>query len=205
MRFLTLLAAGICLSGCPKDDPLSAPFVDNFDRVELGINYLNTGGPYKIDQGKLRVSGAINHPLWLKKKLPRDAIIEFKVSSGSPDGDIKVEAWGDGQSHATSKGAYTATSYVFIFGGWGNKISALCRMDEHADNRKVRSDVKVVPGKTYSWKIKRQGSKVQWFIDGQPFLSMDDPQPLTGDGHSYFGFNNWQSDITYSELKITPL
>jgi len=205
MRSISLIAAALLLAGCPKEQPLSAPFSDDFSRVELGVNYLNTGGPYRLDQGKLKVSGAYNHPLWLKKMLPRDAIIELKVSSDSPDGDIKVEAWGDGQSHATTKGAYTATSYVFIFGGWGNRISALCRMDEHAQNRKTRADKKVVRGRTYSWKIKRQGSKVEWFIDGEPFLSMDDPEPLAGEGHSYFGFNNWQSDVTYSELKITPL
>ncbi len=56
-----------------------------------------------------------------------NAVIELDVMSKSAAGDIKLEVWGDGQSYATSRGAYLATSYVFIFGGWGNSVSALCR------------------------------------------------------------------------------
>jgi hypothetical protein len=205
MRAFLLVTVLAGLTGCPTDEPIQAPFSDPYDRVELGSNYLNTGGPYQIVNGRLEVQGAKNHPLWLKKRLPRNAIIEFTTQSQSADGDIKVEAWGDGSSAATTEGAYTASSYVFIFGGWGNSLSALCRMDEHADNRKVRSNLKVENGRTYRWKIKRHGNKVEWFIDDKPFLSMDDPEPLQGEGHSFFGFNNWQSHLAFDDLKITPL
>lgn len=201
---LVLVGAAL-LTGCPKDEPLTQPWSDTFERSELGANYLNTGGPYRIVSGKLQVKGAFNHPLWLKKKLPRDAVIEFEVTSNSADGDIKVEAWGDGQSFATTQGAYMATSYVFIMGGWGNSISALCRMDEHAGDRKTREEPRVEQGKTYRWRIERKGNLVKWSVDGQPFLEMNDPDPLVGDNHSYLGFNNWQSDLTFDNLKITPL
>jgi hypothetical protein len=200
------LAMGALLAaGCTKAKPITEPFSDTFERQEVGEQYSNTGGPYAIQDGKLRVKGAYNHPLWLRSALPRDAVIEVDVTSKTPDGDIKLEAWGDGQSHATSKGAYLATSYVFIFGGWNNQISALCRMDEHAADREERKDVKVEPGRTYHWKIKRKGNKVEWFIDGEPFLSMDDPAPLEGSRHRYLGFNNWQSEVLFDNLKITPL
>jgi len=184
---------------------MSKPFLDTFDRAELGADYLNTGGPYQIRDGKLNIKGAFNHPLWLKKPLPPAAEIELDVTSRTPDGDIKVEAWGDGESHATSRGAYLATSYVFIFGGWSNQSSALCRMDEHAEDRKTRTDVKVEINRTYHFKIRRKGKRVEWFIDGKPFLSMDDPAPLSGERHAFFGFNNWQSDLWFDNLKITPL
>ncbi len=198
---LTLLT----LAGCPKDEVITAPFTEDFERKELGTRWYNTGGPYRLMAGKLTVKGAYNHPLWLKKRLPRDAEITFDVTSNSDAGDIKVEAWGDGQTFARTRGAYTASSYVFIFGGWGNTTSALCRMDEHADNRKTRGDVKVVKGQSYKFKIRRKGSKVEWYIDGKPFLEMDDPEPLTGDSHSYFGFNNWESELSFDNLTITPL
>ncbi|MCA9671844.1 MAG: DUF1080 domain-containing protein [Myxococcales bacterium] len=204
-KAISLALCVAALAGCPDDETIKTPFVDKFDRVELGSNWLNTGANYKIVDGKINVKGAYNHPLWLKKRLPRNAVIELDVMSKSGVGDIKVEAWGDGQSYATRKGAYLATSYVFIFGGWGNRISALCRMDEHANDRKTRSDLRVKPGQTYHWKIKRQGNKVEWFVDGKPFLAMDDKDPLTGNNHAYFGFNNWQSDLYFDNLKITPL
>ena len=125
--------------------------------------------------------------------------------SKSRSGDLKVEAWGDGQSHATSRGAYLATSYVFIQGGWNNSVTTLVRMDEHASDRKSRKDIKVEVGKVYHWKITRKGKKITWAIDGKEVLSLTDEFPLSGDGHAYFAFNNWESDAHYDNLKITPL
>jgi hypothetical protein len=199
-----LLVVALLLTGCPKDEVIKAPFGDDFERSEVGANYFSTGPNYHIVSGKLNIKGARNHPLWLKQRLPRDAAIEVKVMSRSPEGDIKVEAWGDGQSFATTD-SYLATSYVFVFGGWGNSTSALCRLDEHGGDRKTRSDLKVEQGRTYQFKIQRKGKLVEWFIDGKPFLSFDDPQPLEGDRHSYFGFNDWDADLYFDDLKITPL
>ncbi|MCK5795842.1 MAG: hypothetical protein KAI47_01570, partial [Deltaproteobacteria bacterium] len=143
--------------------------------------------------------------LWLKRPIPHNAEIEVDVRSDSPDGDIKLEVWGDGESFSPRGGTYLASSYVFIFGGWGNTISAICRLDEHGKDRKERRDVKVEKGKTYHWKISRKGKKIDWFIDGKPFLSMNDPAPLEGKNHAYLGFNNWASAITYDNLTIKPL
>jgi Farnesoic acid 0-methyl transferase len=195
----------VVVTGCTKQEPIKSPFSDSYDRPELGGNYHNTGGPYSILEGKLKIKGAYNHPLWLKKMLPRDAEIAFDVTSNSPDGDIKVEAWGDGRSYATTKGAYLATSYVFIFGAWDNTKSIIARMDEHAPELPMRMEPKVVTGKTYHWKIRRKGKKVEWFIDGKPFLEYVDEQPLEGAKHAYFGFNNWQSDLQFDNLSIKPL
>ncbi len=204
MRVVWLILLLFLLGGCPKEEPITTPFFDGFDRPELGTNYLNTGASYQILGDKLNVKGARNHPLWLKKKLPRDAVIELDAISRSPAGDIKVEAWGDGQSYATTE-SYLATSYVFIFGGWGNSISALCRLDEHGGDRKTRTDVRVEMGRTYHFKIQRKGSRVDWQVDGKPFLAFDDPAPLEGDKHAYLGFNDWEADLFFDNLRITPL
>ena len=171
----------------------------------MGGDYLNTGGPYRILDGKLRVAGAYNKPLWLKKQLPRDAEIELDALSNSPEGDIKVEMWGDGESFATTQGAYLATSYVFILGGWGNSVSVLARLDEHGKDRKERADFKVQPGRLYHFKIRRQGGLITWWVDNELFLTLDDSAPLEGAHHAYFGFNNWTADLTFDNLKITPI
>src|SRR5688572_16894879 len=121
----------LILSGCTIERrPEGKAFSDDFNRAQLGDAYLNTGGDYRIVDGELVISGARNKPLWLKQAIPRDAVIEVDAWSNNPIGDIKLEAWGDGKSFATTL-SYTATSYVFIFGGWNNTISALCRMNEH--------------------------------------------------------------------------
>jgi len=225
MRTLALISVLLCSVACAKkqdkepsttqapipDGPprpaIAGPWQDTFQRATIGADYLATSqSAYSIDKaGVLHAQGAHNHPLWLRKKLPRDVQIELDVRSDSPAGDIKVEAFGDGRSHATTRGAYTATGYVFIFGGWNNSKSLIARKDEHGGKMAVdKTRRKVVPGTTYRWKIVRKGTRIDWSIDGKPFLSYDDAKPLAGKGHEYFGFNNWESKLSFDNLKIQP-
>ena len=204
----------LCLTlaiGCSKTDD-NAPFLkegkmvfeDNFDRTELGDNWLNTGGDYRIVDGMLRIEGAKNKPLWLKKKLPTDARISFTARSESDAVDIKAEIFGDGESKAI-KASYTATSYVVILGGWNNRRSIIARMNEHGDDRQVREDPRGVPGKTYRFDIVRKGNLFSWYLDSERFLEMNDAAPLKGPGHEHFAFNNWASEVFFDDLAVLAL
>jgi len=206
LRKLMLLAALCASAACvPRGDPaLSGPFEDNFDRTALGDLWRQTGGPYQLVDGKLKVRGARNKPLWLRHTLPRNARIEFDVRSESPEGDIKVELYGDGVSKAT-QASYTATSYVVIFGGWSNSLNVIARLDEHAEDRAVGPPKKVEVGHTYHMKIERIGDTITAWADGQQLATMKDPSPLWGRGHDHFAFNNWQAEVWFDNLKITPL
>ena len=205
---LLALAGGFALGGCGRSTgsvPLQQRFEDRFERARLGPDWLDTAdGAYQIVGGKLRARGAHNHPLWLRKRLPRDVRIEFSARSESPDGDIKAEVFGDGRSAATED-SYTATSYVVIFGGWRNRLSALARMNEHGDDRKTRASPTVVQGRTYRFRIERRGATVAWWLDGDQMLSMQDPAPLEGTGHEHFAFNDWEAEVWFDDLVVTPL
>jgi hypothetical protein len=205
MHRIVLVALAVVMTGgcAPKDPVIESELTDGFERPGLGADWHNTGGPYRIEGGALKVKGAYNHPLWLRRKLPPNATIEFDATSRSAAGDIKVEIYGDGESFALDRGAYVSSGYVFIFGGWNNSKSMIARMDEHAPGQPERSAPKVEIGRTYHFKITFQGSSITWDIDGQPFLRRDDPQPLRGKGHEYFGFDNWDADLTFDNLKIT--
>lgn len=207
MRFLLCVAFSFLLAACtPQGDPgiPADGFRDNFDREQIGDAWEDTGGRYRIQDGKLRVRGAKNKPLWLRRKLPRDVRIEFDVRSDSPEGDIKVELFGDGKSKAVQD-SYTATSYVVIFGGWNNSLNIIARMDEHGKDRAVGPKFPVVPGKTYHMKIERKGNVVTAWADDKMLAKMDDPEPLYGKGHYHFAFNNWQSDLSFDNLVVEPL
>jgi hypothetical protein len=179
-------------------------FSDDFQRTELGPLWRNTGGSYQIIDGQLRIRGARNKPLWLKRTLPRAARIEFDVRSESPEGDIKVEVYGDGTSKAVAA-SYTATSYVVIFGGWNNSKNVLARMNEHGSDRVEGAVKKVEKGRTYHMKIERKGDTISAWVDGQLLASMKDSDPLWGKGHDHFAFNNWNSELWFDNLKITSL
>jgi hypothetical protein len=199
-----LLLALVVSVGCKIERlPPAGPSSDDFERAQIGDAWLATGGNWRIDKGELVVDHAYNHPLWLRKPIPQDAVIELDCWSNDDVGDLKVEAWGDGKSFAT-QASYTATSYVFIFGGWHNQLGVLARMNEHGQDRRARGDMHVVKGKKYHWRIARRGAQIEWQIDGKPFLSFDDPSPLGGSEHSYFGFNDWEAELHFDNLKITP-
>ncbi len=103
---------------------VAVPFKDVFDRRTLGDAWWSNGGLWRIVDGQLYSPGVGNNPLWLKARLPADVRVEFDVRSEGPDGDVKWEMYGDGRNHATG--------YVFLFGGWHNRESRICKLDEHA-------------------------------------------------------------------------
>jgi hypothetical protein len=198
------LIAGLSLGGCKIErQPEGSAFADDFAGPALAKAWRSTGANYRIDEGALAIDHAYNHPLWLSSPIPKDAVIELDAWSNDDAGDIKLEAWGDGQSYAQTT-SYTATSYVFIFGGWHNQISAIARMDEHGKDRRARNDVRVVKGQRYHFRIARKAGHIDWQIDGKPFLTFDDDKPLVGPDHAYLGFNDWEAELHFDNLKVTP-
>lgn len=185
---------------------MTAPFSDTFERDNLGPDWLDTGGDYHVTGGKLRAHNAYNHPAWLKKRLPRNVVIDLDVQSNSPAGDIKVEVYGDGHSFDPDRGGYISTGYVLIFGGWHNSLSVICRNNEHDEGRKVvRTSPHVNPGQTYHFTITRRGAGIDWKIDGAPFLGWTDAEPLDGPEHGFFAVNDWEADVSFDNLSIRPL
>jgi hypothetical protein len=192
----------------PAVRPPPGPFADDFERAAVGSDWLATEpSAARIELGALTLQRAYNHPVWLTRPIPNDASIEFDCWSDNADGDIKVESWGDGTSYHYGRPheAYVSTGYVFIFGGWRNTTSVLARQSEHSQNRASRSDVKVEPGKRYHWRIARRGNRIDWYIDGQTFLSVEDPSPLSGPDHQFFAFSGFESKVHFDNLRIEPL
>ncbi|MCC7541643.1 MAG: hypothetical protein IT379_35825 [Deltaproteobacteria bacterium] len=201
-----LLALGVAACTPQGDPALGSGFRDDFERAQLGTAWRSTGGPWEIRNGKLHVRGARNKPLWLRRVLPRSVRIEVDVQSDSDDGDIKVEVFGDGVSRA-EQASYRATSYVLVHGGWSNTVSIIARMDEHGNDRRERRGSPVERGRRYRWVIERRpgSNALTWAIDGQPFLRIDDGDPLFGAGHDHFAFNNWETELWFDNLVVRPL
>jgi hypothetical protein len=210
---LIIVAAGLLAAGAackPRVQPLSAPFVDNFDRAELGPDWMDTGHGASIKDGKLAMAKAYNHPVWLRRKLPRNVQIEFDAVSRSPAGDLKVELYGDGESFDADKGRYDPTSYMLVMGGWHNSKSIISRLGEHDEAVKAARDRSgpeplVSPGKPYHFTITRRGGTLDWKIDGAPYLTWNDPEPLNGPGHEFFAINDWEADVSFDNLTIRPV
>jgi hypothetical protein len=194
---------------------VSLPYQDSFsDFSTVKAHYFSTGGDWRVVNGELLSPGVKNNPLWLKASLPADVAVEFDVRSESKEGDIKVEIFGDGVDHASG--------YVLIHGGWNNSLSIIARLDEHGRSlstmqglrlplkpdsrmRVEASPYRVEVGRTYHWRIERRGGRLNWLIDGQPFMVFDDPFPLRGKGHDRFGFSSWEAQLYFDNLTVAPL
>jgi hypothetical protein len=195
--------------------PAAGPFHDDFNRSGLGSDWSsNNPDAYRLVDGHLQIKMAHNQPLWLTRPIPRDVRVDFDCSPQEEAVDMKVELFGDGERHESAADVerdaqYTASGYVFIFGGWHNQLSTLVRQAEHEWQRTrgvpMRRDIRGIPGRWYHWTIRRQGQHLTWDIDGQPFLQRDDPDPLEGPGHDRFAFDGWESEVLCDNLQIVPL
>ncbi len=207
MRIVWLVL--LVLSACKVKDPppIRELWTDGFERDVVGGTYYASGDGYRVANGALGARGAKNHPLWLRRKIPRDVRIELDTWSTDARGDIKIEVFGDGHSFDPDGGAYLATGYELIFGGWSNSKSIIARLDEHDKDVTQRTEPKVVPNQRYHWKIERKANQLTWYIDDmeRPFLQLVDARPLEGMGHEYLGFNNWETDTWFDNLVISPL
>jgi hypothetical protein len=199
----------------PSRPAITAPFEDTFDRSELGPDWNALSPAWKINAGRLCGRGARNKGIWLLRKLPVNARIEFDAFAEASDGDLKIEAWGDGMSGATGTSYTNATSYILILGGWKNTKHVLARLDEHGEDR-LEIDVEpgadderarpVEVGQPYRFKIERDDGKTLTFsVNGLTYFELSDPDPLVGSGHEHFGYNNWEVPVCFDNLKVTPL
>ena len=198
-----------------SDPGLDVAFRDDFERRQLGSEWRALSPAWTLTGGELCVSGARNRGIWLRRRLPTNARIEFDARSESAEGDIKAELWGDGLSGATGATYDDATSYLVIFGGWKNSRHVLARLDEHGEDARSVETLEGAPeprflpvsqGQTYHFKIERRDGRVlTWWIDDFVMHEWDDDEPLAGEGHDHFGFNDWMARVCYDNVEVTPL
>jgi hypothetical protein len=209
VSFVVCACSVLLAFSCSREAVLDRPFTDDFERDRPGAIWFDTIGRYVIDRGALHISGGYNHPLWLSRPLPSDLEITLDARSLSPDGDLKIELFGDGRSFALNRGRYWATGYVLGQGGWGNTKTFIARRDEHNSQLLHSTAFPVRIGQWHRWRITtflEDGRLViSWWVDDLPALRLTDPDPLYGGKNRHFGFSNWKSDAYFDNLRITPL
>lgn len=177
-------------------DLADVPFEDSFDRTELGPLWRPVGGHWTVDNQAAFSSGAQNQPCFLEVALPADLVLEVDVKSDTSEADAKIELMTDGRRHQSG--------YIFILGGWSNTISTIARLDEHGRDRRERRPTGASGNRTYRWRIEKRGGDIRWLLDGAPYITYTDPEPLEGSGHDRLAFSNYLNRVRYDNLKIWP-
>jgi len=168
-------------------------FSDDFERNDIGNNWQARSGRWRIENGRLVCKGDKNEGIWLNFKLPQRVRLEFDAMALEDEGDIKFEIFATEQRHQTG--------YILIFGGWHNSVTVIARLNEHGEDR-MESSLRVEKNKTYHMAVVRTDGSLRWFIDGKLALSYDDETPIRGE---FFGFNDWNSLVSFDNLKIFQL
>lgn len=208
---LRVLAAASALAaltvGCNRSAPAESEaetaeprlvFSDDFERDAFGENWLAASDTWRLEGGEVVGAGARNEGLWLKVPLPDDVRISFDARALSEEGDLKFEIFTDGRTHQSG--------YVGIFGGWDNRLNIIARLDEHGDDRLIGAEGRHVEvDRTYRFEIERTGSDVIWRVDGEHFMTFEDAEPLVGDDHRFFGFNDWESPVRFDNVEVWDL
>jgi hypothetical protein len=178
-------------------DPILV-FSDDFERGLLGESWLALSDTWSLQDGWVVGGGARNEGLWLQVPLPADVRLSFDAKALGDEGDLKFEIFTDGRTHQSG--------YVGIFGGWDNRLNIIARLDEHGANRRVGAEGRHVEvDRVYRFEIERTDSRVIWRVDGEEFIVFDDDAPLAGDGHRFFGFNDWESPVRFDNIEVWDL
>jgi hypothetical protein len=211
---LALMSLCTVQSACQKralpnaaPDPATSPltrgalvFQDDFNRDALGEAYVTTHPGWRLVKGEVNDENAKNKGLWLNQAVPDNARIEFTVrsealSNGKPfPGDSKCEAFATEPKHQAG--------YVFINGGWSNRLDVIARLDEHGDDRLAVTSKPVEQSRSYRWAVIRDDNVISWYRDGELLLKYPDKSVIKG---GFFGFNNWESNLFFDDLAIYDL
>lgn len=206
-RRTSVLLGCLSLAACLRTDPPLPPeglrlnFAD--EKLSLADHFRGSSEAYRLEEGALKVAGARNHPLWLKRCLPDNVVVRVRVRALSPEIDLKFELAGDGISYARAL-SYTASGYVVNIGGWRATRDQIARQDEHGLWRAKKRARPWIPGQSYLFELRRREMSLLLSVDGEPYLRFVDWRPLRGARHCHFAFNNWNSAVAFDSLEIEP-
>ncbi|NOZ00985.1 MAG: hypothetical protein GXP54_03745 [Deltaproteobacteria bacterium] len=168
-------------------------FSDDFERTEIGKDWLNRSGKWVIKDGMLHGQNDRNEGIWLNTPVPDRFRIEFDARADSAEGDLKFEVCASEQHHQTG--------YIVIMGGWNNSLSIIARLNEHGTDR-LESDMRGETGRVYHMMAVRTDRSLLWYVDGKLALTFEDEDPLHG---RFFAFNDWSAPVAFDNLKIFQL
>jgi len=143
--------------------------------------------------------------IWCKRLLKGDVTLEFAAAikmDRERGGSYEYAA--DINAGIAADGRDLTSGYSFMYGGWNNSSTSILRGSEvAAKDEKLR--IPAGGGLHRRWfyfKIRKQGGRLQYFIDNRLVLEYTDTEPLTGDRIAIWTHNN---GIMVAKVRISCL
>ncbi|MCZ7646484.1 MAG: hypothetical protein M5U26_14570 [Planctomycetota bacterium] len=180
-------------------------FKDDFDREELGAEWIVEEGAWKTSKAAGREgAGVLGAPgatypdsfLWTKRSFKGDLVVEFDaVCESDPAHDINFVICGKAPNYPPPE----KPMYLFGLGGWGNTMTGVERGPDYKW-KALTGLFTIEKGRLYRVVAARLGSKFYLFVDDRLVTMAADPDPLPNEGQ--FALQVYRSAVRFSNLVL---
>ena len=140
---------------------------------------------------------------WSKSRHGANVTVEFFAGPKmDQERGRKYEYAADINAVVCADGRDISSGYSFMFGGWNDRGSQIVRgTDLVGENRRI-----VIPRESSThrrWfyiKLRKNGNRLSYWVDGSLVATYDDPTPLTGDR---FGLWTWDNGIMVAQCRVS--
>ena len=198
------ITAGVAHRGVkvpPDSVEVYCPNVHVYTFARAGSDWRAAGGAWQVasrwqcDPRWSFFSGVSKQDavLWSKRVLRGDVTLEFAagIKMDNTRGG-RYEYASDINATICADGKDLTSGYSFMFGGWNNTCTRIMRGETSA----AESKSSVIPNKQdihrrwFYIKIRKRGSKLQYYVDNRLVLEFDDGKPLEGNRLAIWTHNN---------------
>lgn len=169
-------------------------FSDDFERAELGSNWLQPCGKWAIRNGHLTMTSQGDGAVLYAKPLAQAQRIEFDAwaKRGYPC-DLSGLLCGDPE-----KGGGFRSAYFF---GFGCEMNAFSKLLINGVQYRVYP-MRMTPGTKYHIICEREGDRLSHWIDGKPILHCLHTDRLDGPTHRHAGIYMYLPDQYVDNVKV---
>ena len=169
-------------------------FSDDFERAELGKNWIQPVGKWAIQKGAAAMTRNGDGALLYAKPLARDQRIEFDAwtARGYP-----CDLSGLLCANPAERGGF-ASAYFF---GYGCEMNAFSKLLIRGVQYRVYP-VRITPGKKVHIICEREGDRLSHWVDGVALLHCRHRDRLDGAGHRHAGIYMYLPDQFVDNVRV---
>ena len=190
---LTVVSILIALTGCaePQAEVEKAPvpqaaeapvdwtlqFSDDFERAELGKDWIILSGIWEIKDGWMDAPGSDwgDNEIMIAGNFPGSQRLEFDAKSDNP----------------TDLTSIICANYGYwdgYFMGFGSNDNSHSKLIIDGSEAVMQWDSVITPGKVHHQIVERDGDTIKHILDGKTVMTYKHENPLKGDNHQKIGF-----------------
>ena len=189
--------------GNAEDAGWELVFSDDFERDELGANWISANGKWDVKDGMLRGSGTLISSQGFPpsdeppgyQRLEFDAVTDVQplafLQTGPNKPEVRISdlsCFIQAPPHNEGNGPPYHQGYFFQFGGHWNSANRIMKSGDTLVADDEDPDVKIEADKTHHIVVENDKGQLRFYVDGQLVLEYDERMSMIGAKHNRIGF-----------------